>query len=66
MLMAMATLTWRLLGAKIFKSHRLNQFHWEGILAQLSKFRGIHWMLQDFMALGEAEVDGEAGRDSTP
>lgn len=29
MLMAMATLTWRLLGAKIFKSHRLNQFHWE-------------------------------------
>lgn len=23
-------------------------------------------MLQDFMALGEAEVDGEAGRDSKP
>jgi len=64
MLMAMATLTWRLLGAKIFKSHRLNQFHWEGILAQLLNFRGIHW--KDFMALGEAEVDGEAGRDSTP
>lgn len=36
------------------------------ILAQLSNFRGIHWMLQDFMALGEAEVDGEAGRDSKP